>query len=139
MQFIAEWAPVLLVCTAGLAIAAVGVIRYTYAVHLFSQSPLLMHSTIAFFAFSVACVSACARFGALAMSYRDVLSGRSFGAIVGGTLSIGLCIYEIREAGHYVSMWQTSNPVALLMIVRFMIVVSFLLEVRMVIGYIRGK
>lgn len=137
MQAVAEWAPVFMIFAAALSLLTVGIIRFTFISGLMGEAKLIPPNTIVFVSVCIALVSAVARFGLLAMSTKDALAGRYFGAIVGGLVSVGICLYEVREANHYIGSWVVSDPAALLMVIRFVILISFVLEVRMILGYIR--
>lgn len=99
-----------LILTAAVSLLVVGILKGWYFYHIFEgfRSPAIS----VFLPISIAVASQLIRFTFLLSSAKDLGRGNMLGAALGGVASIGIIVYEISEATHWVAYWSEGRPEA---------------------------
>lgn len=99
-----------LILTAAVSLIVVAVLKGWYFYQIFEH---FRSQVIAvFLPVSIAIASQLIRFVFLLSSAKDLARGNMLGAALGGVASIGMIVYEISEAHHWVAYWSAGNAQA---------------------------
>ncbi len=129
-----------LIITAAVSLIVVAVLKGWYFYQIFEH---FRSQVIAvFLPVAIAIASQMIRFVFLLSSAKDLGRGNMLGATLGGIASIGMIIYEISEATHWVDFWSVGNAgvrMPLFYAFCFLILAALFCEARLCIALLPEK